>query len=39
MLDSNGEKLGVKSKSEALELFISQKMDLVLISVDPKFYC
>ncbi|MCU9932514.1 translation initiation factor IF-3 [Mycoplasmopsis cynos] len=36
LLDSNGEKLGVKSKSEALELAISQKMDLVLISVDPK---
>ncbi|WBP84388.1 translation initiation factor IF-3 [Mycoplasmopsis edwardii] len=36
LIDANGEKVGVKTKAEALELAISQKMDLVLISVDPK---
>nr|WP_318023593.1 translation initiation factor IF-3 [Mycoplasmopsis canis] len=36
LIDANGEKVGVKTKTEALEMAISQKMDLVLISVDPK---
>ncbi|ATO31087.1 translation initiation factor IF-3 [Mycoplasmopsis bovirhinis] len=36
VINSDGEKIGVKTKSEALDLAISQKMDLVLISVDPK---
>ncbi|MEI2462433.1 translation initiation factor IF-3 [Mycoplasmopsis felis] len=36
VLGSDGQKVGVLTKSEALELAKNEKMDLVLISVDPK---
>ncbi|WQQ13528.2 translation initiation factor IF-3 [Mycoplasmopsis cynos] len=36
VLGSDGQKVGVLIKSEALELAKNEKMDLVLISVDPK---
>ncbi|QKT05345.1 translation initiation factor IF-3 [Mycoplasma sp. OR1901] len=36
LIDSEGSKVGVMSTSEAIERAKSQKMDLVLISVEPK---
>ncbi|MGZ9756535.1 translation initiation factor IF-3 [Mycoplasma sp. 4423] len=36
LIGSGGEKLGVKYTSEAIELARNEKMDLVLISVEPK---
>ncbi|WP_084477556.1 translation initiation factor IF-3 [Mycoplasma leonicaptivi] len=39
VINSNGDKVGVLPKSEAIELAKQQKMDLVLISVDPKPIC
>ncbi|WP_234851421.1 translation initiation factor IF-3 [Mycoplasmopsis mustelae] len=36
LIGSTGEKIGVKTTSEAIELAKSEKMDLVLISIDPK---
>ncbi|MFV8472396.1 translation initiation factor IF-3 [Mycoplasma sp. 1458C] len=39
LLGPDGEKLGVKYTSEAIEIAKSYKMDLVLISVEPKPIC
>ncbi|MFV8419044.1 translation initiation factor IF-3 [Mycoplasma sp. 005V] len=39
LLGPDGEKLGVKYTTEALEIAKSYKMDLVLISVEPKPIC
>ncbi|WP_369810273.1 translation initiation factor IF-3 [Mycoplasma seminis] len=39
LLSPEGEKLGVKYTTEALEIAKSYKMDLVLISVEPKPIC
>ncbi|WP_027120604.1 translation initiation factor IF-3 [Mycoplasmopsis lipofaciens] len=36
LLDANGEKIGVKPTREAIEIAKEQRLDLVLISVEPK---
>lgn len=36
LIGSNGEKIGVKTTSEALEIAKEQRLDLVVISVEPK---
>lgn len=36
LIGSNGEKIGVRSTIEAIEMAKEEKMDLVLIAVDPK---